>query len=91
MVSWVWKSSELKNLNILHEFNSDQTRHTGCLKIRVLPNWAFGDPADSWEEILMIFVANLQIFNSVKLSILDTLHCIKKCIYNPGCQFANYI
>ena len=32
MVSWMWKSSEIKNLNILHEFNSDQTRHTGCLK-----------------------------------------------------------
>ena len=30
--------------------------------------------ADSWEEILMIFVANLQILNSVKLSFLDTLY-----------------
>ena len=34
----------------------------------VLPNWAFGDPAASWEEILILFVANLQMLNSVKLS-----------------------
>ena len=33
-----------------------------------MSNWAFGDPAASWEEILMIFVANLQMLNSVKLS-----------------------
>ena len=32
----------------------------------VLPNWAFGDPASRWEEILMIFVTNL--LNLVKLS-----------------------
>ena len=34
----------------------------------VLPNWAFGDPAASWEEILMIFKENLQMLNLVKLS-----------------------
>ena len=34
----------------------------------VLPNWTFGDPAASWEEILILFVANLQMLNSVKLS-----------------------
>ena len=49
---------------------------TGCLKKKwVLPNWASGDPAASWEEILMIFVANLQMLNSVKLSFFwDTLY-----------------
>ena len=36
----------------------------------VLTNWAFGDPAVSWEKILMIFVANLQMLNWVKLSFL---------------------
>ena len=70
----MWKSSEMKNLNILHEFNSDQTRHRVSQKKKFLPNWAFGDPADRWEEIHMIFVANLQILNSVKLSFLDTLY-----------------
>ena len=43
----------------------------GCLKKWVLPNWASGDPdAVSWEEILMMFMANLQMLNSVKLSFL---------------------
>ena len=29
----------------------------------VLPNWAFGDPATNWEEILLIFMKNLQMLN----------------------------
>ena len=48
---------------------------TGCLK-KVLPNRAFGDPAASWEEILMIFKENLQMLNLVKLSFFDTLYNI---------------
>ena len=45
-------------------------KYTGCLKKWVLPNWAFGDPAASWKDILMIFFANLQMLNSVKLNFL---------------------
>ena len=43
-------------------------KDTGCQKNWVLPNWAFRDPAANWEEILMIFVANLPMLNSAKLS-----------------------
>ena len=53
--------------------------NTGCLKKHwILSNWAFGDPAARWGEILMIFVANLQMLNSIKLSFfrhpVDTAH-----------------
>ena len=34
----------------------------------VFPNWAFGDPASRWEEILMIFVTNLEMLDLEKLS-----------------------
>ena len=55
--------------------------HTGCLKKNwVLPNWAFGDPAANWEEILMIFKENLQMLNLVRLSFFwHPVQCCKAC------------
>ena len=56
-------------LDDLSESKLNHPIPTGCLKRNwVLPNWALGDPAANWEEILLIFVANLQMLNSVKLS-----------------------
>ena len=51
---------------------------TGRLKNWVLPNWPFGDPASSWKEILMIFVTNLEMSNSVKHSFLRHPVCIMR-------------
>ena len=59
------------NAMTIMSMSKKHKKGTRCLKKSwVLPNWAFGDPASSWEEILMICVTNLEMLNSVKLSLL---------------------
>ena len=75
IVGWI-----CRNLRAFWEDQTDQKSavggpkqilRTGTYRVSkknwVLPNRAFADPAFSWKEILMIFVANLQMLNSVKL------------------------
>ena len=63
------------SLGYYHQWKTKQWKtYRVSKKNWVLPHWAFGDPASSWEEILMIFVTSLEMLNLVKLSFFwDTL------------------